>query len=123
MRRGTFLSGGLLFAVGTVLGLMANDDQVTVSAAGCRFYGPDRAVFDKTWKLPDIEKARWTLFTTFSGQRKDATSCECERVWPAVALRGWKSRGEDGDQHALLFSGIGTQAGDRTTVGSFLLEG
>jgi len=20
-----------------------------------RFYGPDKAVFDKTWKLPDIE--------------------------------------------------------------------
>jgi hypothetical protein len=23
-----------------------------------RFYGPEKALFDKTWKLPDIEKTK-----------------------------------------------------------------
>jgi hypothetical protein len=23
-----------------------------------RFYGPERALFEKTWKLPDIEEAK-----------------------------------------------------------------
>jgi hypothetical protein len=23
-----------------------------------RFYGPDKALFDKSWKLPDIEKVK-----------------------------------------------------------------
>jgi hypothetical protein len=23
-----------------------------------RFYGPEKAVFDKTWKLPDVEKVQ-----------------------------------------------------------------
>ena len=23
-----------------------------------RFYGPEKAIFDKTWKLPDFEKVR-----------------------------------------------------------------
>jgi hypothetical protein len=37
---------------------MATTGRVTVPAAGFRFYGPDRVVFDKTWKRPDIENTR-----------------------------------------------------------------
>jgi hypothetical protein len=58
MRRRTLLSGGPLLAVGTVLGLMANTDRVTVPNTGFRFYGSDQAVLDKTWKLPDIERTK-----------------------------------------------------------------
>jgi hypothetical protein len=37
---------------------MANTDRWTVPDTGFRFYGPDKAVFGKTWKPPDIEKTR-----------------------------------------------------------------
>jgi hypothetical protein len=29
---------------------------LTSGVAQCQFYGPERPLFEKSWKLPDIEK-------------------------------------------------------------------
>jgi hypothetical protein len=34
-----------------------------------RFYGPGKPLFEKTWKLPDIERARWRARPTTRWQR------------------------------------------------------
>jgi hypothetical protein len=32
---------------------MGKDNTLTLE---CRFYGPEKAIFDKDWRLPDIER-------------------------------------------------------------------
>jgi hypothetical protein len=53
-----------------------------------RFFGPEKPLFDKTWKLPDVEKANWSQGKRAPGrlpQRANGAAALARRVLGAQA--------------------------------------